>query len=220
MLLLICNSKGGVCKTSLATSIVAELSKRGSVIGVDLDSVNKSASEEWSVSRSETEGRFYYLSGDISGEIESAKNDYDQVVVDAGGYDNAEFRRAVVLADTILIPLLVGSKSNIEGLRKVAEIIEQLRPENPPKVYGVATKAPNHGTSPELDRAIMEIVNDPLVNTVPTVIGDRVWYTRAFDESKGITEVEPIKRGEADYIKKAKDEFMKLFNHIYGEQNV
>lgn len=218
MMLLVANSKGGVGKTSLATSILAELAKTKAVIGVDLDSVNKAASEEWSKNRTEEQGRFYYLSGDITQEIEGAKNDYDEVVVDCGGFDNEEFRRAIAITDVVLIPLLVGSTSNIEGLRKVAEVIESIRPNNLPKVYGVTTKAPNFGTSPELDRAINELVNDPLVTPSPVAIGDRIWYTRAFDEAKGITEIEPIKRSEAAYISKAQDEFLKLFNFIYGEQ--
>lgn len=218
MMLLIANSKGGVGKTSLATSILAELAKTKAVIGVDLDSVNKAASEEWSKNRTEEQGRFYYLSGDITDQIKGAKDDYDEVVVDCGGFDNEEFRRAIAITDAVLIPLLVGSTSNIEGLRKVAEIIEKIRPNNLPKVYGVITKAPNFGTSPELDRAINELIDDTLVTPSPVTIGDRVWYTRAFDEQKGITEIEPIKRSEAAYIKKGQDEFMKLFNFIYGEQ--
>ena len=57
MILLIANTKGGVGKTSLATSIVAALSKRDkAVVGVDLDSVNMAASRSWSKNRSEIEG--------------------------------------------------------------------------------------------------------------------------------------------------------------------
>lgn len=217
MILLIANSKGGVGKTAVATSIVAKLAETKSVIGVDLDSVNKSASKEWSSQRKEEQGKFYFLSGDITSDLIKAKNDYDEVVVDCGGFDNEEFRRAIAVADAVLIPVLVGSKSNIEGLRTVAEIIEKIRPDNTPKVYGVATKAPHFGTSPELDRAIFELVNDPLVHPCSVALGDRIWYTRAFDECKGITELEPIKRSEAAYIQKAQNEFLELFNNIYGE---
>ncbi len=219
MITLIANTKGGVGKTSLATSILAALAKDKGVVGVDLDSVNKAASAEWSKNRTEIDGKFYFLSGDVRDQITKIASDYDEVVIDAGGFDNTEYRQAISIADVILIPLLVGSTSNIEGLRKVAETIEQMRPDNLPKVYGVVTKAPHHTSSPELDRAITEIINDPLVQPCPTVIGDRVWYTRAFDEGIGLLDLKPIKRNETKYIEIAQNEFLTLFNFIYGENN-
>ena len=219
MITLIANTKGGVGKTSLATSILAELAKEKAVIGVDLDSVNKAASEEWSKERNETDGRFYFLSGEIRSAILEAAENYDEVVIDAGGYDNTEYRQALAIADVVIIPLLVGSSSNIEGLRKVAETIELLRSDNPPKVYGIVTKAPNMAFTPEFKRALEEIENDPLVQACPVSIGDRVWYTRAFDERVGITDLKPLKRNETRYIEIAKNEFMQFFNFIYGEKN-
>ncbi len=120
MITLIANTKGGVGKTSLATSILAALAKDKGVVGVDLDSVNKAASAEWSKNRTEIDGKFYFLSGDVRDQITKIASDYDEVVIDAGGFDNTEYRQAISVADVILIPLLVGSTSNIEGLRKVA----------------------------------------------------------------------------------------------------
>lgn len=216
--LLIANSKGGVCKTSLATSILAELAKTKAVIGVDLDSANKSASGDWSKNRTEEQGKFYYLSGDITQELKNAAADYSEVVIDAGGFDNEEFRRAVAVADIILIPLLVGSTANILGMRKVAGIIEEIRKDQPPRVLGVATKAPNLGNSAELSRVIDEILEDPLVQACSTTIGDRVWYGRAYDESKGLTELEGINSREQRLIDVASKEFMNLFNDIYGAE--
>lgn len=219
MILLIANPKGGVCKTSLATSILAELAKTKAVIGVDLDSANKAASSEWSAARNETQGKFYYLSGDIRDQLTAAANDYDELVIDAGGFDNEEFRQSIAVADVVLIPLLVGSTANIIGMRKVAEIIEQLRVGNEPRVIGVATKAPHLGSSPELNRAIDEILNDPLVQSCGTTIGDRVWYGRAYDEGKGITELVGFNNREQKLIDVAVREFKILFEDIYGKEN-
>lgn len=218
MITLIANSKGGVGKTALATSIVAEISKRDyAVIGVDLDSVNKSASNEWSVDRKEEQGKFYYLSGDIQKELLDAKADYDEVVIDAGGYDNEEFRRAVALADVVLIPVLVGSASNIIGMQTVAQIIEKIRPNNPPRVVAVPTRAPNRGNPPELKRAWEEIDNDPLAERAPVDISDRSWFVRAFDAGLGVTELQLTSRADIKYSDLAKQEINTLINFIYGE---
>ena len=154
----------------------------------------------------------------ISQELQDAAQDYDEVVIDAGGFDNEEFRRAIAVADVILIPLLVGSSANILGMRKVAGIVEEIRKDKPPKVIGVATKAPNLGNSAELSRVIDEILEDPLVQSCSTTIGDRVWYGRAYDESKGITEFKGINSREQRLIDVASKEFMSLFNDIYGTE--
>lgn len=217
MMLLVANSKGGVGKTSLATSILAELSKEHAVIGVDLDSANKTASGDWSTNRGENEGKFYYLSGDITEDLVKATNEYDHVVVDCGGFDNEEFRRAIAVADVILIPMLIGSTANILGMRKVAEIIEQIRKDDIPKVLGVAVRAPSLGKSAELNRVIDEVLNDPLVTPCSTTIGDRVWYGRAFDEYKGLTELVGHNNREQKLIDIGINEFKILFNDIYGE---
>lgn len=217
MMLLVANSKGGVGKTSLATSIIAELAKNQAVIGVDLDSANKTASETWSEYRTEEQGKFYYLSGDITQDLKGAAADYDHVVVDCGGFDNEEFRQAIAVADIILIPLLVGSTANILGMRKVATIVEEIRKDQPPKVLGVAVRAPNLGKSVELNRVIDEILDDPLVQPCSTTIGDRVWYGRAQDEYKGLTELKGLNHREQRLIDVAINEFLILFNDIYGE---
>lgn len=218
MFILIANTKGGVGKTILSTSILAELSKNSdvAVIGIDLDSANKSASNEWTAKRpDEEQGRFYYLSGNIDKDLEKVKNGYDHCVIDCGGFDNEEFRRAIMYADVVVIPVLVGSESNIKGMQKVAEVIEQIRPNNLPKVIGVATKSPNLGTNAELDRAINAIIEDPLVEPCSTALGDRVWYGRAYDEGKGITELKGLNNREQKLIDSASSEFMVLFNDIF-----
>lgn len=218
MVLLIANAKGGVGKTSLATSILAELAKTRAVIGVDLDAANMAASAIWSKPRSEEQGKFYYLSGDILPELQAVANDYDEVVIDAGGYDNAELRAAMVVADIILVPLRVGANSNIEGFRNTVDLIAEINRtrEKKARVLGVVTAAPHIGSTPELNRAIQEIVDDSNIDSVSVTIGDRTWYGRAFDAYLGLTEYESPSSRDKRYVQTAQDEFMKLFKEIYS----
>ncbi|WP_151710780.1 nucleotide-binding protein [Acinetobacter brisouii] len=222
MLLLIANSKGGVGKTSLATSLLAEVAKTKSAIGIDLDSANKSASKLWSANRTEEQGKFYHLAGDIYDKLTELKANYDEVIIDAGGYDTQELRHAMLAADTVLIPLRVGANLNIEGFRNVAELADEVirikkeKGEVPPSVVGVVTCAPHLGSSPELDRAIQEIVNDPTVSPLGATIGDRVWYGRAVDAGLGLTEYQSPKPRDKAYVDAAVTEFLKVFKEIYN----
>ncbi|WP_417211989.1 hypothetical protein [Acinetobacter venetianus] len=220
MILLVANSKGGVGKTSLATSILAELAKTKAVIGVDLDSANRTAADVWSSQRTEEQGRFYFLSGDIKEEILTAANDYDDVVIDAGGYDNAELRAAMLVADVILVPLRVGANSNIDSFRKTVELIEEVnkyREKESVKVFGVVTATPQIGSNAEVERAIQEIIEDPLAQPLSVTIGDRSWYGRAFDAYLGLTEYESPNPRDKKYVEKAKTEFMAMMKEIFSE---
>lgn len=218
MILLIANYKGGVCKTSLAVSILAELAKTKAVIGVDLDATNKTASKLWSANRSEEQGRFYYLDGEkVQEHLLAARDDYDEVVIDAGGFDSEELRRAMFVADVILVPLRVGSNANIEGFRDTSDLIADVIKvrATAPRVLGVITSAPHVGSKPELERAIQEIVDDPLIEPVGVTIGDRTWYGRAVDAGQGLTEYESPSHRDKRYVDIAVKEFMGLFGEIY-----
>lgn len=220
MILLIANSKGGVGKTSLATSFLAEAAKTKAVIGIDLDSANKSASNVWSSQRTEEQGKFYFLSGDIKWEIVNASKEYDEVIIDAGGYDNAELRTAMLVADVILVPLRVGANSNIDAFRNTVDLIAEInrvREHYPARVLGVVTAAPHIGSTAELNRAIQEIVDDHLAESVNTKIGDRSWYGRAFDAYQGLTEYVSPNPRDKKYVEIAQNEFMGLFKEVYGE---
>ena len=215
MLILIANSKGGSHKTSLATSILAELAKDNAVVGVDLDGVNKAASK-WSESRDETQGKFYYLEGKIEGELARVREQFDHVVVDAGGFDNIEIRTAVLLADIILIPLKIGSLDNIEGFRNIVDLIYEFQPVKtiPSKAYGVVVGAKAVGGGAEAKRAFDEIKSYDVITPAKSYISDRIWYGRAIDARLGLTEYESPEHKDKRLVDMAKNESKQLIEEI------
>ncbi|MFU9046393.1 division plane positioning ATPase MipZ [Acinetobacter tibetensis] len=215
MLILIANSKGGSHKTSLATSILAELSKNHAVTGIDLDAVNRSALK-WSEGREETQGKFYELTGDIKDELARVRDDYDHVIVDAGGFDNVEIRTAMALADVVLIPLKVGSLDNIEGFRNIVDLAYEFQPvkENPAKVYGVVVGVKGIGGGAEIRRALTEIADYDIVKPLKTSIADRIWYGRAVDAKVGLTEYQSPDPKDRRYVELAQKEFLAMLEEI------
>ena len=215
MLILIANSKGGSHKTSLATSILAELSKNHAVTGIDLDAVNRSALK-WSEGREETQGKFYELTGDIKDELARVRDDYDHVVVDAGGFDNVEIRTAMALADVVLIPLKVGSLDNIEGFRNIVDLVYEFQPvkEKPAKVFGVVVGVKGIGGGAEIRRALTEIADYDIVKPLKTSIADRIWYGRAVDAKVGLTEYESPDPKDRRYVELAQKEFLSMLGEI------
>lgn len=217
MLILIANSKGGSHKTSLATSILAELAKKFAVCGFDLDPANKAA-ERWSEGRDETQGKFYFMSGDIREEMIRVRDDYDHVIVDAGGFDNAEIRTAMELADMVIIPVKVGSLDNIEGYRNISDLFAEFQPlkEKPAKAYGVVVGAKPVGGQAERERVQIEIGDDPYVTLTKSVIADRIWYGRAVDMKQGLTEFVGSNPKEIRQVEQAQKEFLELFEEIFN----
>lgn len=217
MLILIANSKGGSHKTSLATSILAELAKDFTVCGIDLDPANKAA-QRWSEGRDETQGKFYFLSGDIKDELKRVREDYDHVVVDAGGFDNVEIRTAMELADMVLIPVKVGSLDNIEGYRNISDLVAEFQPlkDNQAKAYGVVVGARPVGGQAERARVQAEIGDDPYVTLTKAVIADRIWYGRAVDMKQGLTEYVSPDIKDARAVSNAQAEFMELFKELFA----
>lgn len=217
MLILIANSKGGSHKTSLATSILAELAKDFTVCGIDLDPANKAA-QRWSEGRDETQGKFYFLSGDIKDELKRVRDDYDHVVVDAGGFDNVEIRTAMELADMVIIPVKVGSLDNIEGYRNISDLVAEFQPlkNNAAKAYGVVVGARPVGGQAERARVQAEIGDDPYVTLTEAVIADRIWYGRAVDTKQGLTEYVSPDIKDARAVSNAQAEFMELFKELFA----
>lgn len=219
MLILIANSKGGSHKTSLATSILAELAKDYSVCGIDLDPANKAAMR-WSDGRDETQGKFYFLQGEelVKSELKRTREEYDHVIVDAGGFDNKEIRAAMELADMVIIPVKVGSLDNIEGYRNISDLFAEFVPlkENKAKAYGVVVGAKAVGGAAERDRIKAEIGEDPFVSLTESIISDRIWYGRAIDVKQGLMEYVSPDAKDARNVNSAKIEFMKLFKELFA----
>ncbi|ELZ5948200.1 TPA: ParA family protein [Acinetobacter baumannii] len=200
MIIVYANTKGGVSKTTLATSTVAALHQRGNtVIGIDLDA-NK-GSFEWSQAReaeNEVEnGKFFHLTGNIEDEARRLNEEYDYVVIDTPGYDSAEMRSALLAADVIVSPLKVGAQ-DLKGLYTLLDLVDLInhtvrKPagENPIVVHPVITQAPAADNSVDLRDTIKAL--EAIQNEAPrlqTIMRLRMPYSRAYRNNVGITEME------------------------------
>lgn len=210
MIYLIANSKGGVGKTTIATSISAELNRQNrSVIGVDLDS--NESSVFWSENREHDNGKFYRLTGNIEQEVLKVKNEYDDIVIDAGGYDSTESRSALMIADVLIAPLKMGSQ-DVNGLYRMLDVVAEVNKvrEKPISVKAVITMAPSLDNSKELKDLIATLnsIGDELT-LCNTIIRNRIAYVRAYRDNLGITELENNHQN-----KPAINEFINFFQEV------
>lgn len=116
MITLIANIKGGVGKSTIAVNLATLRAKELSVKNKKLlliDADRQGSSSNWANLRSKNNimPKIYYqhsFDENIEGILEQSLDQYEEVIIDAGGADSISLRFAMVFADKLIIPLLSG----------------------------------------------------------------------------------------------------------------
>jgi chromosome partitioning protein len=112
MIYLIANTKGGVGKTTIAVNLAAWLSRSSKTLLMDTD--KQESAKSWWIWRNELKlpnnPRITTLQDDLVYE-EGMKlaNEYENIVIDAGGRDSNSLRFALLLADRVIAPISTSS---------------------------------------------------------------------------------------------------------------
>lgn len=108
MVISVINEKGGSGKTTLAINLAGKLALAGdNVVLIDADPQNSTEVFSSIRSNSNIEPLFSNVAktGDsLGGEIKRMRGIYDSIVVDTGGRDNKDMRKAMIMSDILIIP--------------------------------------------------------------------------------------------------------------------
>lgn len=194
MIILVGGVKGGSGKSTIATNLAVALSHfRHDVLLVDTDS--QQTSFNWYQRRvQETENiptvHCERQSGTVINAIKDKSNRYQDIVIDAGGYDSVELRSAMMIADTIVAPVR-PSQADLETFGKLSELIANanaMRQESA-KVITVISMAPTHHMVTENEEARDFLSDHTDFNIAKQSIHDRKAYRDAMYEGKGVLEL-------------------------------
>lgn len=213
MILAVATVKGGSGKTTLSTNIAIARAMAGrDVLLVDADDQGSSA--DFTALRTELAGSAGFtmtrlLRREIRTEVAKVKGKFEDIVIDVGGRDNEGLRAALVVADTVLIPVLpssfdIWSFSSMVGLTREAKSInEDLR------VVAVLNAADSQGNDNDEARGLIRETED--VELLDCQIGRRKAFRNAAAQGRSVLDMTPKDP-------KAVDEITALVDRLYRQQ--
>lgn len=182
----IANRKGGVGKTTLATNVAVNLSRKGKVLLVDGD--EQKSAFKWNEYRQDKLPSVFVLDNLID-TLEPLNDQYEYIIIDVAGRDSQIFREALLISDNLIIPTQ-ASLIDLEVLEYVSEKIAQAHDNNPDLVsYVVINKAPTNYRNTESEQAQAFIGQFDNLMLLNTIIHDRKAFRDAFVESLSVSEM-------------------------------
>lgn len=130
MVISVVNEKGGSGKTTIAVNLAASLSEDGDkTLLIDADPQRSTEVFSNMRSQSSLEPLFSNVSKtgvSLGDEIKSMNSVFDSVVVDTGGRDSKEMRKAMLNSDVIIIPT-VPSQYDVSVLDHMLEVFSSVK---------------------------------------------------------------------------------------------
>lgn len=136
----------------------------------------------------------------VRSEVTRMAKKYDDVVIDVGGRDTAGQRAALAVADTYVIPFLLGS-FDVWTLESVGKLVEEARAFNENlKAVCVINRADAKGSDNEEAASISK--ETPGLEFINAPMGNRKAFRSAAANGLAVTEVKPFGHKAIAEIKK------------------
>jgi chromosome partitioning protein len=196
-MILVCGGiKGGVGKTTLATSMAILRSVSGKdVLLVDAD--DQGTATDFTAVRNQSladQGGAGYTSIQLHGaavrsEVVKLASKYDDVIIDVGGRDTAGQRAALLVADVYAVPFLPGS-FDVWTLDSVGALIEDAKAFNEKlKAVCLINRADSQGSD---NKEAAEIAREiPNLTYIDAPLGNRKAFRSAAAQGLAVTELKP-----------------------------
>ena len=208
MITVIANLKGGTGKSTVTFNLAVWLSSMGKEpLVVDLDP-QRTLSDVAALRAEE----------DVAAPIEvlsGAFPDVDlleeavEVLVDVGTADLDAFRRALVIADRVLIPV-TPSQADIWSTQRFVQFLYKITEGDAPESIAFINRADVNRAIPASDEAAAALTSLPGIRLISQRVSDRPVFRDSFSEGLAVFELEPRSKAAA--------EFSALATALFGEK--
>jgi len=124
---------------------------------------------------------------------------YDDVLIDVGTADMEAMKRAISIADRILVPV-PPSQADIWSAQRFIHFVESLVPgKTRPEIIGFINRADTNQAIRETSEAAAALVSLPGIRYLKSRIAARTVYRRSFSEGLAVFELEPRGKGTKEW---------------------
>jgi chromosome partitioning protein len=197
MITVIGSLKGGSGKSTLTFNLAVWLEMaEAKVLVVDADP-QATLSDVSEVRREEGYEPFLNVA-DSAALSRKGLQEYDEVLVDVGTSDIAAMKRALVLADRVVIPV-PPSQADIWSTQRFLKFLEEVRGGSRPELLSFINRADTHIAIRESDEAAAALVSLPGIRFIKHRLCQRTVFRRSFSEGLAVYELEPRGKGSKEF---------------------
>ena len=204
MIISVCNTKGGVGKSTVAVHLAQAYSATRKTLLIDTDEQQTAA--KWAAWRRESDVNTDLTTVTLSGmavarEGVAMARDYAMTIVDAGGGNQPGLRAALAVASLAIVPV-GASEFDTSAMDNFIELLALAKPQNP-KLEVVAVL--NRIARTKETEEVAEFLRLAGITTFNTRLHERIAYRRSVAAGKSVMEFSDVK---------AKDEMQALFIEV------
>ena len=198
MITVIGSLKGGSGKSTVTFNMAVWLSMAGQeVLAIDVDP--QATLSDVSEVRAE-EG--YDPGVRVKGKTalrEEAMQDADEVLIDIGTADIESMKKAIALADRIVVPV-PPSQADIWSTQRFIRFVASVRgTDDMPDMLGFINRADTHRAVRESDEAAAALVSLPNITFMKPRLCQRTVFRRSFSEGLAVFELDPRSKGTREW---------------------
>ena len=207
MITIIGNLKGGAGKSTVTFNLAVWLTKQGKTVQcydfdpqATLTDVNEVRDEEQFEPKLHVNSRFK----------KDKVKDFDETLIDVGTGSMSNLKRAITMADRILIPV-APSQADVWSTQRFLFLVSGLiKNEKPPKIIAFINRGDTHQKVRESNETEEALRSLPGIHVLKPRLCQRTAYRRSFSEGQAVFELSASSKASKEFI-----QFAETF--YYGE---
>jgi chromosome partitioning protein len=122
----------------------------------------------------------------------------EEVLIDIGTADLSEMKKAISMADRILVPV-PPSQADIWSTQRFIDFVDSLNIKRPPEIIGFINRGDTHHAVRETDEAAAALVSLPGIRFIKPRLSQRTIFRRSFSEGLAVFELNAKGKGSKEF---------------------